>query len=152
MSLSNAAGTDGTSLRGVVRVDAGSVPESDRWAWWAEMVSREVMPVSTRSRRPGPFRGQVEAVEMPDIQVSAFDFSPLAATRSAAQIRSHDREEYFLALLREGQVRLEQRSGVVRLRSVRKITARAADDAIGRSRADWATTTQPWHTTTMREP
>lgn len=117
MSLSNAAGTDGTSLRGVVRVDAGSVPESDRWAWWAEMVSREVMPVSTRSRRPGPFRGQVEAVEMPDIQVSAFDFSPLAATRSAAQIRSHDREEYFLALLREGQVRLEQRTGVSLLRA-----------------------------------
>ncbi|MFJ9576529.1 helix-turn-helix domain-containing protein [Streptomyces sp. NPDC101191] len=116
MSLSNAAGTDGTPPQGLVTVDAGSVPEPDRWAWWADMVSREVMPVSIRIPRARPFQGQVEAVGMPDGQVAAFDFSPMAATRSLTQIRRHDREEYFLVLLREGQMALEQASDVSLLR------------------------------------
>ncbi|MFJ9809246.1 helix-turn-helix domain-containing protein [Streptomyces sp. NPDC101158] len=112
MALSNAAGTDGTPPQGLVTMDAGSVPEPDRWAWWADMVSREVMPVSIRIPRARPFQGQVEAVGMPDGQVAAFDFSPMAATRSLTQIRRHDREEYFLVLLREGQMALEQGSDV----------------------------------------
>ncbi|MFE6977267.1 helix-turn-helix domain-containing protein [Streptomyces sp. NPDC057682] len=117
MPLSDPAGPDGGPEPAVARVDASCVPEPDRWTWWTEMVSREVMPVSTRSPRPDAFRGRVEEVRTAGVQVAAFDFSPMTATRSAAQIRRQDREEYFLVLLREGRMPLEQGSGSCLLRA-----------------------------------
>ncbi|MGE6836800.1 cupin domain-containing protein [Streptomyces niveus] len=97
----------------VVAVDAGSIPASDRFGWWSDMVGHEVMPVSIRSAHSGRFQGRVEVVDLPYGQVSTFSNSPMTAHRSSLQIRRQDPEEYFLILVRGSSIRLEQARGVV---------------------------------------
>lgn len=83
------------------------MPLRERFGWWAELVGRQVMPVSIRPYTAA-FRGRVEAVETPDTQVAAFRFSPMTARRSAVQIRRHDPECYHLVLVRGAPMTLTQ--------------------------------------------
>ncbi|MFJ8745915.1 helix-turn-helix domain-containing protein [Embleya sp. NPDC127516] len=96
-------GTAGSSV-----VSSDGVPAPDRFGWWAEMVGRQVMPVSIRSAHSARFSGAAQAVEAPHTQVTAFGFSPMTARRSAVQIRRHDPECYYLVLVRGTPIRLEQ--------------------------------------------
>lgn len=104
----------GADRRGgpVVSASTDAVPAADRFAWWAEMVGDEVMPVTIRSPHAARFRGSVEAVGMPHSQVAAFSFSPMTARRSAPDIRRHDPEEYYLVLVHGSPIRLEQARAV----------------------------------------
>lgn len=102
------AGTDATAAGPVVAVDTDDLAVPDRFGWWNDMVGQEVMPVSIRSPDAHRFRGRVEAVRLPHSQVAAFGFSALTARRSPAHIRRADPETYFLVLVRQGAVRLEQ--------------------------------------------
>ncbi|CAM5724386.1 hypothetical protein SANTM175S_04325 [Streptomyces antimycoticus] len=92
----------------VVTVGTDSVPAPERLGWWSEMVDHEVMPVAVHSAHTAVFRGRAEAVELPHSQVTAFDFSPITAHRSPAHIRRQDPENYYLLLVRDSSVRLEQ--------------------------------------------
>ncbi|WP_245599206.1 helix-turn-helix domain-containing protein [Embleya scabrispora] len=84
-----------------------AVPAPERFGWWAELMGRQVMPVSICPYRAA-FRGRVEAVETPDTQVADFGFSPMTARRSAVQIRRHDPEFYYLVLVRGAPMTLTQ--------------------------------------------
>ncbi|WP_234314629.1 helix-turn-helix domain-containing protein [Streptomyces sp. NRRL F-5135] len=111
-SLREMVRKDATAVGPVVAVDTDDIAVPDRFGWWNDMVGHEVMPVSTRSPHANRFRGWVEAVGLPHSQVAAFDFSPMTAQRSPAHIRRGDPEDYFLLLVRESVVRLEQARGV----------------------------------------
>ncbi|MFB8351443.1 AraC-like ligand-binding domain-containing protein [Streptomyces niveus] len=111
--LKDASGQGAASAGPVVAVDAGSIPASDRFGWWSDMVGHEVMPVSIHSAHSGRFQGRVEAVDLPYGQVSTFSNSPMTAHRSPLHIRRQDPEEYFLILVRGSSIRLEQARGVV---------------------------------------
>ncbi|WP_308344251.1 helix-turn-helix domain-containing protein, partial [Streptomyces sp. MK37H] len=101
----------------VVTVGTDSVPAPERFDWWCEMVGHEVMPVAARSAHTAVFQGRAEAVELPHSQVTAFDFSPMTARRSPVHIRRHDPENYYLLLVRDSSVRLEQARGVACLQA-----------------------------------
>jgi AraC-like DNA-binding protein len=96
----------------VVELSTHNVPQSERFSWWSEMVSREVMQLTTRSEHAPCFHGRAEKAMMSQSGVTGFRFSPISARRSAVQIRRHDPEEYFLLLVRVGAIRLEQNRGV----------------------------------------
>ncbi|MFD5897101.1 helix-turn-helix domain-containing protein [Streptomyces sp. NPDC060366] len=101
----------------VVTVGTDSVPALERFGWWSEMVGHEVMPVAVRSAHTAVFRGRAEAVVLPHSQVTTFDFSPMTARRSPVHIRRHDPENYYLLLVRDSSVRLEQARGVACLQA-----------------------------------
>lgn len=111
-NLREMAGHDATTAGPVVAVDTDDIAVPDRFGWWNDMVGQEVMPVTIHSPHANRFRGWVEAVGLPHSQVAAFDFSPMTAQRSPAHIRRQDPEDYFLLLVRESAVRLEQARGV----------------------------------------
>ncbi|GAA2371392.1 helix-turn-helix domain-containing protein [Streptomyces cuspidosporus] len=106
------AAKDARAAGPVVAVDTDDIAVPDRFGWWNDMVGHEVMPVSIRSPHADRFRGWVEAVGLSHSQVAAFDFSPMTARRSPAHIRRGNPEDYFLLLVRESAVRLEQARGV----------------------------------------
>ncbi|CAL9334193.1 helix-turn-helix domain-containing protein [Streptomyces sp. enrichment culture] len=110
--IHEAAGQGDGTDRPVMSVSTDGVPAADRFGWWADMVSDEVMPVTIRSAHAARFRGGVEAVGMPHSQVAAFSFSPMTARRSPVQIRRRDPQEYFLVLVHGSPIRLEQARGV----------------------------------------
>ncbi|MFS8204347.1 helix-turn-helix domain-containing protein (plasmid) [Streptomyces sp. CWNU-52B] len=98
----------------VLTVDTDSVPATDRFGWWKDMVGQEVMPLTVRSPHAPRFEGRAESVQLPDSQVSTFTYSPLAARRSPAQIRRQDPEYYFLILVWSGSsMRLDQERSTV---------------------------------------
>lgn len=101
----------------VLTVDTDSVPASERFGWWSEMVGHEVMPVAVNSAHAAVFQGRAEAVELSRSQVTTFDFSPMTARRSPVHIRRHDPENYYLVLVRDSAVRLEQARGVACLQA-----------------------------------
>ncbi|MER6527326.1 helix-turn-helix domain-containing protein [Streptomyces sp. NPDC001508] len=101
-----------TAAGPVVAVDTDDILAPDRFGWWNDMVGDEVMPVAIQSPHANRFRGRVESVGLPRSQVAAFDFSPLTARRSPAHIRRQDPEDYFLLLVRESAIRLEQARNV----------------------------------------
>ncbi|MCX5358172.1 helix-turn-helix domain-containing protein [Streptomyces sp. NBC_00124] len=116
-SLREMTRQDATAAGPVVAVDTDDIVAPDRFGWWNDMVGHEVMPVAIQSPHANRFRGQVEAVGFPRSQVAAFDFSPLTARRSPAHIRRRDPEDYFLVLVRQSAIRLEQARNVVCLSS-----------------------------------
>ncbi|WP_174248258.1 helix-turn-helix domain-containing protein [Streptomyces hoynatensis] len=93
----------------VVSISADVVPAPDRFDWWAQLVGREVMPVSVSSEHPERFRGTCESVALPGAKVSMFDFSAMSAVRTLAHIRRHDPEDFYLFVVHEGSIGLEQR-------------------------------------------
>ncbi|MGZ2357926.1 helix-turn-helix domain-containing protein [Streptomyces sp. 372A] len=107
-SLRGAPGESVATTGPFVTVHTDDIAVPDRFAWWSDMVAREVMPVSIRSPHARDFRGRAESVELPRSRLATFGFSPLTARRSPAQIRREDPEDGFLVLVRQGGVRLEQ--------------------------------------------
>ncbi|MCF2532197.1 helix-turn-helix domain-containing protein [Yinghuangia soli] len=107
-STGAAPGSGGGGAGPVAEVTTSIVPEAERFGWWTDMVADQVMPVSVRSPHAAVFRGRAAVVDTPRAQVAAFGFSPMTARRSAVQIRRHDPECYFLVLVRDTPIRLEQ--------------------------------------------
>ncbi|WP_210594123.1 helix-turn-helix domain-containing protein [Streptomyces sp. GESEQ-35] len=107
------SGQDPAAAGPVLTMDAGSLPASDRFGWWAEVVD-EIMPVSIRSAHAPSFEGRLETVGvLPRSQATTFTFSPMTARRSLTQIRRQDPEDYFILLVGgHSSVRLEQARSV----------------------------------------
>ncbi|MDO0934345.1 hypothetical protein QQY66_22620 [Streptomyces sp. DG2A-72] len=87
------SGQDAPGASPFLTMGSGSVPEPDRFSWWAEVVD-ELMPVSISSAHAPRFEGRLEAVGMlPRSQLTTFVFSPMTARRSLAQLRRQDPED-----------------------------------------------------------
>ncbi|MFK0219747.1 helix-turn-helix domain-containing protein [Streptomyces vinaceus] len=89
-------------------VSSGEVPAGDRFDWYADVISREVMPAALSSERPSDFRGEAAVLDLGELRVARFDLSPLRSRRTAAMIRRGDPEQYQLALLRKGATSMAQ--------------------------------------------
>lgn len=89
-------------------VSSGGVPAGERFDWYADIISREVMPAALSSERPADFQGEAAVVDLGDLRASKFALSPLRSRRTAALIRRGDPEQYQLALLRKGVTSMSQ--------------------------------------------
>ncbi|MFE5537531.1 helix-turn-helix domain-containing protein [Streptomyces sp. NPDC056492] len=89
-------------------VSSGGVPAGERFDWYADVISREVMPAALSSERPADFQGEAAVLDLGELRVARFDLSPLRSRRTAAMIRRGDPEQYQLALLRKGATSMSQ--------------------------------------------
>ncbi|MCX4782386.1 helix-turn-helix domain-containing protein [Streptomyces sp. NBC_01264] len=89
-------------------VSSGGVPAGERFDWYADIISREVMPAALSSERPAEFRGEAAVVDLGPLRASKFALSPLRSRRTPALIRRGDPEQYQLALLRKGVTSMSQ--------------------------------------------
>ncbi|WP_406060944.1 helix-turn-helix domain-containing protein [Streptomyces sp. NBC_01077] len=95
-------------MNGSASVSTTSVSARDGFEWWAHMVGDIVMPVSLTSPYADRFHGTATSVQLTDTDVSDFAFSPMSARRAAAHIRSADPEQYFLFLVHDSPIGIEQ--------------------------------------------
>ncbi|MFB6516698.1 helix-turn-helix domain-containing protein [Streptomyces sp. NPDC056401] len=89
-------------------VSSGGVPAGERFDWYADIISREVMPAALSSERPADFQGEAAVVDLGPLRASKFTLSPLRSRRTPALIRRGDPEQYQLALLRSGVTSMSQ--------------------------------------------
>lgn len=89
-------------------VSSAGVPAGERFDWYADIISREVMPAALSSERPAEFRGEAAVVDLGPLRASKFTLSPLRSRRTPALIRRGDPEQYQLALLRSGVTSMSQ--------------------------------------------
>ncbi|WP_405703208.1 helix-turn-helix domain-containing protein [Streptomyces sp. NBC_00069] len=89
-------------------VSSGGVPAGERFDWYADVISREVMPAALSSERPADFQGEAAVLDLGELRVARFALSPLRSRRTPALIRRGDPEQYQLALLRKGATRMSQ--------------------------------------------
>lgn len=81
------------------RASGHEVPVADRFDWFTETVSTDLMPVAINTDRVGDFHAVVGAVELGAVTVSTLEFSPVWSRRTPAHIRRGDPEQYQLALV-----------------------------------------------------
>ncbi|MFJ8159300.1 helix-turn-helix domain-containing protein [Streptomyces sp. NPDC096136] len=84
------------------------IPAGDRFDWYSDIVSSEVMPAALSCERPTAFQGEAAVLDLGEIRAARFSLSPLRSRRTASMIRRGDPEEYQLALLRKGATSLSQ--------------------------------------------
>ncbi|MEV8590552.1 AraC family transcriptional regulator [Streptomyces sp. NPDC051180] len=89
-------------------VSSGDLPERDRFEWFADMISREVMPTALSSDRTADFTAEAAVLDLGGPQVSRVAYSPLRSRRTPALIRRGDPEQYQLALVSRGAMTLVQ--------------------------------------------
>ncbi|KPH99893.1 transcriptional regulator with only HTH domain, AraC family [Actinobacteria bacterium OV450] len=89
-------------------LSTGVVSAGERFDWYSDIVSREVMPAALSSERPAEFHGEAAVLDLGEVRASRFSLSPLRSRRTAAMIRRGDPEQYQLALLRKGATSLSQ--------------------------------------------
>ncbi|MFF4100767.1 helix-turn-helix domain-containing protein [Streptomyces sp. NPDC001903] len=89
-------------------VSSGEVPAGERFDWYADIISREVMPAALSSERPADFQGEAAVLDLGELRVARFDLSPVRSRRTAAMIRRGDPEQYQLALVRKGATSMSQ--------------------------------------------
>ncbi|WSF30044.1 helix-turn-helix domain-containing protein [Streptomyces sp. NBC_01351] len=89
-------------------MSSGGVPARERFEWFSDLISREVMPSVLSSERPADFQAEAAALDLGELRLARFAFSPLRSRRTAAMIRRGDPEQYQLALMRQGVTSLSQ--------------------------------------------
>ncbi|MCX5391149.1 AraC family transcriptional regulator [Streptomyces sp. NBC_00094] len=89
-------------------VSSGELPEGERFEWFADMISREVMPTALSSELPGTFSAEAALLDLGELQVSNVAYTPLRSRRTPALIRRGDPEQYQLGLVTKGAMTLVQ--------------------------------------------
>lgn len=89
-------------------VSSGGLPAGERFEWFSDLVSREVMPTVISSERPASFHAEAAVMELGELRVSRLAYSPLRSRRTPALIRRSDPEQYQLALVSAGAMSLAQ--------------------------------------------
>ncbi|MFD8643661.1 helix-turn-helix domain-containing protein [Streptomyces zaomyceticus] len=89
-------------------VSSGELPQGERFEWFADMISREVMPTRLTSERPAEFSAEAALLDLGELQVSKVAYSPLRSQRTPALIRRGDPEQYQLGLVTRGAMTLVQ--------------------------------------------
>ncbi|MEU4345976.1 helix-turn-helix domain-containing protein [Streptomyces sp. NPDC023838] len=84
------------------------VPAADRFDWFADMVSREVVPTAIRSECPAGFQAEAAVLDLGGLRMSRLAYLPLRSRRTPALIRRSDPEQYQLALVTKGSMSLSQ--------------------------------------------
>ncbi|MFD9613154.1 helix-turn-helix domain-containing protein [Streptomyces sp. NPDC059083] len=89
-------------------VSAGELPARERFDWFTDLITREVMPTALSVERPADFQADAAVLDLRTVRVARFSFSPLRSRRTPALIRSGDPEQYQLGLMRRGATVLSQ--------------------------------------------
>lgn len=89
-------------------VSSGELPARERFDWYSDVISREVMPAALTSERPADFHGEAAVLDLGELRVAKFALSPLRSRRTAAMVRRGDPEQYQLALMRKGATSMSQ--------------------------------------------
>ncbi|MFE7548838.1 AraC-like ligand-binding domain-containing protein [Streptomyces gardneri] len=80
----------------------------ERFEWFSDLTSREVIPTALSTDRPADFEAEAAVLELGDVRVAKFAFSPLRSRRTLALIRRGDPEQYQLALMHAGTASISQ--------------------------------------------
>ncbi|MFD7017377.1 helix-turn-helix domain-containing protein [Streptomyces sp. NPDC059928] len=89
-------------------VSSSGVPATERFDWFADMVSREVVPTTISSQCPAGFRAEAAVLDLGGLRLSRLAYLPLRSRRTPALIRRSDPEQYQLALVSRSSMLLSQ--------------------------------------------
>ncbi|MFF0437186.1 helix-turn-helix domain-containing protein [Streptomyces sp. NPDC004327] len=89
-------------------VSSGGLPPRERFEWFSDLLSREVIPTALSTPRPADFEAEAAVLELGDVRVARFAFSSLRSRRTPALIRQGDPEQYQLGLIRAGTATFSQ--------------------------------------------
>ncbi|MCX4819692.1 helix-turn-helix domain-containing protein [Streptomyces sp. NBC_01142] len=92
----------------LVALDADVACE-DRFDWFCETVSSDVMPVMLSTQHAADFRASVTDLDLGVVRLSALACSPVLSRRTLAHVRRGDPEHLQLALVTQGAFRISQR-------------------------------------------
>lgn len=84
------------------------LPPKERFDWFSDLVSREVIPSALSTERSADFEAKAAVLELGDVRVAKFGFSPLRSRRTPALIRRGDPEQYQLGLMHAGAASFSQ--------------------------------------------
>ncbi|MFC9293798.1 helix-turn-helix domain-containing protein [Streptomyces sp. NPDC057011] len=90
-------------------MSTAAVASRDRFDWFCQTVSSEVMPVMLSSRHAADFRASFSYLDLGEVQLSALTCSPLLSRRTSSHVRRGDPEHLQLALITRGAARISQR-------------------------------------------
>ncbi|MFD5149003.1 helix-turn-helix domain-containing protein [Streptomyces sp. NPDC058401] len=85
------------------------VAREDRFDWFCETVSSDVMPVMLSTRHTADFRAKFTDLDLGSVRLSALKCSPVLSRRTSAHVRRGDPEHVQLALIAQGAFRISQR-------------------------------------------
>ncbi|MFJ8130121.1 AraC-like ligand-binding domain-containing protein [Streptomyces hydrogenans] len=85
-----------------------ALPLGERFDWFEELLSREVIPTDLRTDHPADFEAEAAVLALGEVRVATFSFSPLRSRRTPALIRRGDPEQYQLALIHGGAAAFSQ--------------------------------------------
>ncbi|WTA95156.1 helix-turn-helix domain-containing protein [Streptomyces avidinii] len=88
---------------------AAAAPAGDRFDWFCETVSSDLMPVTLSTRHTADFHARITDLDLGAVRLSTFAFSPVLSRRTPAHIRRGDPEQFQLALVTRGAFRISQR-------------------------------------------
>lgn len=81
----------------------------DRFDWFCESISTDVMPVTLSTRHAADFRASLTYVDLGVVQLSALACSSVLSRRTLSHVRRGDPEHLQLALITQGSFRISQR-------------------------------------------
>lgn len=67
-------------------VSTGGIPAGDRFDWYSEIVSSEVMPARLSCERPAAFQGEAAVLDLGETRASRFSLSPLRSRSAEAPV------------------------------------------------------------------
>ncbi|MFF3215670.1 helix-turn-helix domain-containing protein [Streptomyces sp. NPDC002886] len=85
------------------------VAREDRFDWFCETVSSDVMPVMLSTRHTTDFRAKITDLDLGVVRLSSVACSPVLSRRTPAHVRRGDPEHLQLALISHGAFRISQR-------------------------------------------
>lgn len=87
-------------------MSSAAVAPRDRFDWFPDAVARSLAPTAIRCVDPGGFRADAAVLDLGPVRVSTFDCAPLRSRRTPGHIRRGDPEQYQLALVTGGPLRI----------------------------------------------
>ncbi|MFC9293846.1 helix-turn-helix domain-containing protein [Streptomyces sp. NPDC057010] len=90
-------------------VSAAAVPCGDRFEWFYEALTSDLMPLALSPRHTADFRAKITDLDLGAVRLTAFAYSPVLARRTSAHVRRGDPEQFQLALITRGAIRTSQR-------------------------------------------
>lgn len=90
-------------------VSDAAVPRTERFEWFCDSVSSDLMPFSLSTRHTTDFHARITNLDLGAARLSTFAFSPVLSRRTSAHIRQADPEHYQLAMVTHGHYKTVQR-------------------------------------------
>jgi AraC-like DNA-binding protein len=98
-----------------MELDSRDVPAAERFGWWCEVTSRDLMPTWIDTHHVGDFRARATQLTLGEVELSTLEFPALRSARTPQLIRRSDPERWELALVSAGSMCLEQHRRSTRL-------------------------------------